>query len=219
MSRFVIILLAFFLALSAVCGVEQIIGAGEESKRLEGDPSLVNVDSQRVQQVVVLPGVQPTAAIEAGDEPIEMNEEPAEAEGEGEGEGEGEEESDADGEIGNYLMEEDEAEDNEGWEEDSEEDDSEDDSEEDEYLADDSEGESELQDEYVEDDAEESEDDDDDMFNLEDDQPLVNVDAREVRQVVVATPKHKKLDKLDLTDDDWLKDISDKEESQSEESS
>ncbi|KAK3850826.1 hypothetical protein Pcinc_042491 [Petrolisthes cinctipes] len=91
------ILLAFFVAMSAVCGVEQM-GAEEENKRLEGDPSLVNVDSQTVQQVVVLPGGHPIAATKAGDEPLDVSEENMEADGEAESE-----------EMENFLMEEDEA--------------------------------------------------------------------------------------------------------------
>ncbi|KAK4325431.1 hypothetical protein Pmani_003988 [Petrolisthes manimaculis] len=187
--------------MSAVCGMEQM-GAEEEMKRLEEDPSLVNVDSETVQQVVVLPGGQPIAATKAGDEPLEVSEENMDTDSEAESE-----------EVENFLMEEDEA-------QESEEEESEEDTEEDSDL---SEEDSEEDSSYEEDASEESEEEsDDNMYDegeleVEDDQPLVNVDAREVHQVIVATPKHKK--RMVTMGDEWLKDITDnKADSHSEES-
>lgn len=81
MLRFEIIFVAVILAMGAVLAAES--GAN----RLEGDASLVNVDSQKVRQVVVFPGAHPTTATLAGDEAQDLDEEKAEGEGEGAGAG------------------------------------------------------------------------------------------------------------------------------------
>ncbi|KAK4325432.1 hypothetical protein Pmani_003989 [Petrolisthes manimaculis] len=96
MSRFV----ALFMFVLVAFGV--VFGAEEGANRLEGDAQLVNVDSQKVQQVVVLPGANPTTTTKAGDEPLDMNEENMDAEGVSDSEG-----------MDNYLTEEDEAEEKE----------------------------------------------------------------------------------------------------------
>ncbi|KAK3848921.1 hypothetical protein Pcinc_044307 [Petrolisthes cinctipes] len=96
MSRFVALLVLVLVAFGVVFGAE------EGANRLEGDAQLVNVDSQKVQQVVVLPGAHPTTTTKAGDEPLDMNEENMDAEGVSDSE-----------EMENYLTEEDEAEEKE----------------------------------------------------------------------------------------------------------
>lgn len=182
-------LIAVILAFgAALCALE------DGARRLEGDAQLVNVDSQKVQQVVVLPGARQTTAKLAGDEPLDVQEEL----------GEGESDSE---ELDQYLSEEDDAEEQGGCqgvgEEESgqEESDMEEDENEEEgdieaedsqgaiYLEDDEEVDLEEKEESEESERhEEGEEDEKLDKHSQEEKPLVNVDAREVHQVVVATP-------------------------------
>ncbi|KAK3848920.1 hypothetical protein Pcinc_044306 [Petrolisthes cinctipes] len=276
MSRFVALLVLVLVAFGVVFGAE------EGANRLEGDAQLVNVDSQKVQQVVVLPGAHPTTTTKAGDEPLDMNEENMDAEGVSDSEEmenylteedeaeekeesqcqcEGEEQSDVENESEEELSEEEseeemseeessdmeESEEESDVEEESEEEsDMEDESEEESDMEEESEEESDMEEENEEDsdvevneeesdmeeECEEDSDNEEESY-LEDEEtdleekeeseeserheegeednnvkphtqePLVNVDAREVHQVVVATPSHEK--KMDWVDREPLK--------------
>lgn len=250
MLRLETIFVAVVLAIGAVLAAEN------SASRLEGDASLVNVDSQKVRQVVVFPGAQPTTATMAGDEANDMDEDKEDGEGAGEGAAEG-----AGDDQGKDLSEEDDVEENEGGEVEEEEDNDEEDQMEDEALQ--NEQESDAEDErQLDGDVRESVGEEDDPLNEElekvdeeeqergeeeeqlekekeeqlekekeeedgsrreeeegaqgedesqmeyeehgsgdehnqEGAPLVNVDARDVHQVVVAVPRHGKLNWLD----------------------